>query len=306
MSFEPVAMRSTFRSLGLAGVGALTLLSGPTFAQPVDNTFTPLTPCRVVDSRQNLGISGPLLPGQVRPVIFRGKCGIPDLTTNGGREANQAIALALNVVAVSPTGDGHIVGWPSNKPVPVASIINFTGGQNIANGVIVPMCDQNMVGPCASGDISFLAGVSTVHLVVDVTGYYSKPALPGNSRFGAGPGPDNLLCVNTAFNVRFGLSYRMADSASAQLLCPAGTWLCSRLERGFVNGITCNTTRGDTDCDAIDCAGNCIDAAENNHRGWTQSDGALSQHGETFNEDGLISSNLACELRPAWCCSRND
>ena len=62
--------------------------------------FTALPPCRAVDTR--LGFGGILAPGAVRSFILRNGCGVPGLTNDGGAEMNQALALAVNLVAVSP------------------------------------------------------------------------------------------------------------------------------------------------------------------------------------------------------------
>ena len=140
---------------------------------------------------------------------------------------NQARALALNIIAVAPAGVGHLVAWPSNQAIPTASVINYSPAQNIANGVVVPMCDQEASAPCQTGDISFLAAVSPMHLVVDVTGFYIKSVVSGTGRHGAGAGFDSFPCLNNSQLVRFGLSSHMAQRAGAELLCPAGTWLCT-------------------------------------------------------------------------------
>ena len=177
--------------------------------------FVPLTPCRVVDSRLGEGIEGPLAPGVVHQIPFHGRCGIAG---RAGGDVNMATAVAMNIIAVSPAGFGHITAWPSNHAMPTASLINYSPGQNLANGVIVPMCQLD----CPTGDINFVAAVSAVHLVVDVTGYYIKPVETATQRHGAGPGPENFLCVNNLAGVRFGLSSQMAHKAEAGRLCPPG------------------------------------------------------------------------------------
>ena len=79
------------------------------------------------------------------------------------------------------------------------------------------MCDEETPDEqaCQTGDISFAAAGSPVHLVVDVTGYYIKAVQRGTVRHGAGVGADNFLCVNNAQGVRFGLSSQVAHRADA-------------------------------------------------------------------------------------------
>jgi hypothetical protein len=297
MSFTPQTY-SAHSPFSVAVIATLALSSGLSRAQTSDTVFTPLPPCRVVDSRINLGTSGLLLPGQVRTILFRGSCGIPGLTTDGGRETNQARALALNVIAVSAAGDGHLSAWPSNQSQPSASLINYSAVQNIANGVIVPMCDQHSTNPCAAGDIHFQAAVSSVHLVVDVTGYYSKPTLPGSVRHGAGVGVDNFLCL--ANGIRFGLTSKFATWANAGMACPAGSRLCESSEIAAA----CDTSRVDDTCDGIDCGFQCVDAPAGNHRGWTATTSTTGDAtGILVGEDGLLFPGFVCEQRPVWCCS---
>jgi hypothetical protein len=273
----------------------------PAQAQRLESTFTPLTPCRVVDSRIGRGTQGPLTPGVVHPIAFSGRCGIPTRSVlGGGIDVNEATAVALNIVAVAPAGFGHLVAWPSNQGMPETAIINYSPGQTVANGVTVPMCQED----CPAGDISFVAGVSAVHLVVDVMGYYSKPVEPDSWRHGAGPGIENFLCVNNTAGVRFGLSSRFGHKSEAERLCPAGTWLCTA---GQVGTTGCDTSREDSNCDGRSCPGACLDDPADNHRGWTSSlnFGALNSY-ITVNEAGVLAGSSVCEMRPAWCCSPND
>jgi hypothetical protein len=281
----------------------------PAVAQVRDLVFTPLPPCRLTDTRH--GSATPLAPGVARTFRFRGACGIPGLTSDGGRESNVAMAVALNVVAVGPAGPGHLAAWAANHPPPPASVINYsalseTGGLNVANGVIVPMCDQVAADPCASGDISFSANVSSTHLVVDVVGYFSSQALTSAKRYGAGAGIDNFPCLNSDRGVRAGLSHTIANLAGAAQVCPAGTWVCSHSD---VGAVSCDTSRPDTACDYIDCRGDCHDLAAAEHRGWMRlpeplgTPTASMASGFTRGEDGSNSSAPVCQYLPVWCCS---
>jgi hypothetical protein len=281
-----------------------TMEAGPVRAQRIETVFVPLKPCRVVDSRIALGTTGPLEPGVVHNVYFHFQCGIPNLTLDGGSEVNQATAVAMNIVAVSPAGFGHLTAWPTNQAIPESSVINYSPGQNVANGVVVPMCDEEVDGARAcepEGDISFRAAVSAVHLVVDVTGYYIKPVRPGTGRHGAGAGFDSFPCINNLHQVRFGLSSHMAQAEGSEALCPHGTWLCTSAQVGSVG---CDTSRADTACDGRTCAGVCLNDPADNHRGWTAT---INVAGEpvTINEAGVSATTSSCEQRPAWCCSKN-
>jgi hypothetical protein len=72
------------------------------------------------------------------------------------------------VVAVNAQGPGHLSVYPFNTAPPLASTLNFTTGQTIANGVLVPICTP--AGSCAF-DLNITMGPAGADLVVDVTGY---------------------------------------------------------------------------------------------------------------------------------------
>src|SRR5262249_24118243 len=93
---------------------------------------------------------------------------------------NTAQALAINFVAKNPTAKGNFLAYPTNHAPTTASTLNFnllTEGLNIANGVIVPLCDEVAVAPCALGDLSILASNST-QVVADVVGYFAEGETP--------------------------------------------------------------------------------------------------------------------------------
>ncbi len=186
------------RRVWTALCASLGLLGGGGAALAADNlVFVPLPGCRVIDTRIT-GAGGPLAAGTARTFFFRGPardystspnqggsaagCGIPDLGTAGINLQNIAQALAINIVAVGPTGPGDLRAWAANLTQPNASVLNYAkvAGLNLASGVIVPMCNEVAAAPCASGDITFLADVSGTDLVVDVVGYFHAGSTQAN------------------------------------------------------------------------------------------------------------------------------
>ncbi len=143
-----------------------------------DLVFTPLTPCRIIDTRV---VGGPIVPGLPRDFMVGGTqgfeaqgghaggCGIPDAAT----------AAMLNFIAVDATGPGDLRAWPFGQPVPLASIINYAAvaGLNLANGAVVPLCDPATAPGGCPFDVSVQADSSAADLVVDVMGFFqSTPA----------------------------------------------------------------------------------------------------------------------------------
>ena len=143
-----------------------------------DFTYTPLTPCRIVDTR-NAG--GALQPNDVRTFdgynpgsfAFQGgaasSCGIP----------SDVNALALNVAAVQPAAPGFINLWPANASQPNASVINFAGEFALATGTIIGVDGVQQNRFRASSP-------AAVHLVVDVVGYFRRPPNFGGNHFVSG------------------------------------------------------------------------------------------------------------------------
>ena len=89
-----------------------------------------------------------------------------------------ATAAVINFVAVNPVGPGNLRAWAySTPPVgpPGASILNYATvpGLNIANGIVVPICDEALTN-CNSLDLRVQADVSNTQLVADVVGYFER------------------------------------------------------------------------------------------------------------------------------------
>ena len=123
--------------------------------------FYPLTPCRLIDTRQPAQAPA-MNAGDTRSFKIRGTCGLPA----------DAKAAALNVTIATPTKKGHIRAFPSDVALPNISTLNFAGGENaVANGAIIPMPADT----ASATDMSiylYMVAPGTGHMVVDVTGYF--------------------------------------------------------------------------------------------------------------------------------------
>ena len=128
-------------------------------------SFT-VTPCRLVDTR----LAGGMIPGNgFRSFLAAGALAGQGGASNCGVPFGPAKAVYINVVAVAPAGAGHLTIHPYPSPVPLASTLNFSTGQTIANGVMVPICDPS-AGSCPF-DFTVTMGPFAAHVVIDVTGY---------------------------------------------------------------------------------------------------------------------------------------
>jgi hypothetical protein len=152
----------------LAVVAAGVLLSGlpaPAAAQG-PYQYHALTPCRVFDTRVSTGDTAgapALTNGTTRTFVVHTKCGVP--TT--------AKAVSVNLSAVAPAGAGYLTMFPTGITRPVVASLTYNVGEPaISNGAIVPLADQATYAEALSIYTKVGAGTSTVHGVVDVTGYF--------------------------------------------------------------------------------------------------------------------------------------
>jgi len=123
---------------------------------PAGSTLAPLTPARVLDTREGgatidgLGSGAGLQPtGSVTAVRVAGRGGVPE----GARTA------VLNVTVTEPGGAGYVTVYPCGIDPPLASNLNFSPGQSVPNAVLTK------IG--TNGDVCVFTSQPT-HLVVDV------------------------------------------------------------------------------------------------------------------------------------------
>src|SRR5271165_1737062 len=146
----------TTYSGGANGDGTAFKLSVGLVLSPVQ--FVPVTPCRLVDTRNPNGEFGgpPLQGGTPRFFVIPDNhdCNIPAT----------AAAYSLNVTAVPQGPLGYLTIWPTGKNQPVVSTLNSPDGRVKANAAIVP------VGVSAA--VSVYA-TNTTDLVLDIDGYFA-------------------------------------------------------------------------------------------------------------------------------------
>ena len=129
-----------------------------------DLKYTPVTPCRVADTRK---AGGAISAGGIRSYNVRGA-----VASQGGNSGGcpspkgEPLAVHVNVTSV-PLGNGWITAYPYNSTAPTASIVNYrSDAQNVANSGTIKTCFN-----CAK-DINIKIGGGTTHAIIDVLGYY--------------------------------------------------------------------------------------------------------------------------------------
>jgi hypothetical protein len=124
-------------------------------------SYYTLTPCRLLDTRAPQ--DGPaLFSGQTAVLSLHGACGIPET----------AKAVALNVTTVQPSGPGHLTLHPGDVAVPMTSTLNFAAGQTRANNAVQRLALNGAGTVALTPFVSGVGGNGTVHVIVDVVGYF--------------------------------------------------------------------------------------------------------------------------------------
>ena len=128
------------------------------YAPPVALAFYTISPCRLADTRDASGPLGgpPLIGGFSRTFMFASVCGVPPT----------AKSLSVNLTVTQPGFVGDLRVFPGGSLPPLTSVVNYRGGQTRANNAIVTL------GPGGAVTVQCDQSFGTVHLIVDVNGYF--------------------------------------------------------------------------------------------------------------------------------------
>jgi hypothetical protein len=125
--------------------------------------FIPVTPCRVADTREGEGKTGPFGPpflpaAGIRDIpVPSSTCGIPAT----------AKAYSLNFTVLPKNTLAYLTTWPTGQTQPLASTLNSFHGGVVANAAIVPAG--------TNGSISIFVTDPT-EVIVDINGYFDNVA----------------------------------------------------------------------------------------------------------------------------------
>ena len=127
-------------------------------ALPPTATYVPLTPARLLDSRNGTGLSGAFSSHVARTFAVTGKGGVP----------SGAVAVTGNLTVTAQTALGYLYLGPVAMNDPTSSTLNFPVGDDRANGLTVAL------GAGGALSVTFVAPYPgpTTHVIFDVTGYY--------------------------------------------------------------------------------------------------------------------------------------
>src|SRR6266498_2354457 len=133
--------------------------------------FIGVTPCRLLDTRNNLnplGGGGPCAADEIRTYTLPGACGLPG--------AMQAVSLNVTATNTGSGAFGHIKIWPADQAEPNVSTLNYPGaGATVANAAVVPLSSL--------GALKVKSGNASADVILDVNGYYAPAGVGAENTF---------------------------------------------------------------------------------------------------------------------------
>lgn len=136
-----------------------------------DLVYTPVTPCRILDTRVAGGVIAADGSRDFNAVVgaggnFSSQGG--SATDCGAVAAGQA-AVVINLTAVTPTTAGFATAYPFGASQPLAASVNYTPGAIVNNTLVV-----KLPTPLTTRDFTVYTFASA-HFVADIVGYYAPP-----------------------------------------------------------------------------------------------------------------------------------
>ena len=149
--------------------------------------FQPVDPCRLLDTRTTERVGA----GSTVDIDVTGRCGVD----------SEAVVVSVTVTAVVPEADGFLTAFPAGEDRPGTSVVNYGGGDVIANHQFVRLGGD--------GGLSVYS-LAASDVVVDVTGFFA-PAEGGRARAGrfVEVAPDRLLDTRETTRPRAGSTLRI-------------------------------------------------------------------------------------------------
>lgn len=131
-----------------------------------ETVFTPITPCRIVDTRA----AGGRIGAAGRSFYVAGTANFPAQggTSGGCGIPASATAVSADLVALGGTAPGYMRAYPADAAAPPASVLNYQKASSIANAVPLSIL------PGTAEAVTVTASTSA-YLVIDITGYYQQP-----------------------------------------------------------------------------------------------------------------------------------
>lgn len=226
----------TLTAAGFVAVASVSMAAGVWLdsarAASPPSVLTPITPCRLVDTRPGpdhvgarTGALGPNETLTLAVVGRNGDCEIP----------SDATGISTNVTIVSPSANGFLTVFPAGLTAPKASNLNWLAGQ-------APTANQVTVGLGAAG-ISVLNRYGTVDVIVDIVGYYT-PGGVGATRVTSPNGEYSLAVTNEGISITSGGVELVKVSGKNVSITADNLNVTSNLTNTFAAGVNTNLSSG--------------------------------------------------------------
>jgi lysophospholipase L1-like esterase len=135
-------------------------------------SLSPVTPCRLLDTREGSG--QPLAAGSTISVQVSGRCAVGA----GGR------AASLTVTATQASAPGYVTLTAASTPRPEVSNLNYRTATTVANSAVVALSPDGAIDVYVA---------SSVHVVIDVAGVFVDASGPTSSGRFVPAGPSRLV-----------------------------------------------------------------------------------------------------------------
>src|SRR5882762_8614497 len=133
-----------------------------------ENSFIPLDPCRIIDTRAG---GGKLAANSTRNFFVKGTssfegqggkaggCGVP----------NSAVSVSVSVTTTISSANNRLVAYPAGSAVPTSTTVSYLKSANVTGSSVVKLTS-------GTGQVMAIHNFNaTTHVVVDVVGYYVPP-----------------------------------------------------------------------------------------------------------------------------------
>ena len=160
----------------------------------IDQIFIPMTPCRIVDTRN---VGGPIAAGTQRAFNWVRGVNTFSWSEQGGAPGSGATACPYTVFAyaggqlpgsildqrgypsaamatvtvVNPTAAGNLVIWGGQGTFPQSSALNFAAGQTLANTTVIPWGQRTGTG-VQDFTVRYNGPSGQADVVVDLVGFF--------------------------------------------------------------------------------------------------------------------------------------
>lgn len=145
---------------------------------PVAAALAPLTPCRLLDTRNTPREPGQPTPSMTLNVPTRGRCEVP----------SNATSVAITIAVVDAPGAGFLTAWSGEGSLPTASNLNWSRAHETrANSTVVQLSNAgDFVLSVSNSSVSNNLTQSAVHgpdFIVDVTAAFVPAIAAREGRF---------------------------------------------------------------------------------------------------------------------------